>query len=156
MRFFMTLMLVFGFAYFSIPAAVTHADEIDDMVEDLNSRFRERDKQGFASKFSEYSKDPNRFTGADYDKLGKTGSEAISIIEVYGSYLSHSNTKRHMCSNRIARVISVFFAKEGQYAVRYWFFKPQDKWRLAAFDVKGQGSTGAFMDELAKLSAQSC
>ena len=156
MRQLNTLILFLSFLFFANPIVTVHADEIDNMVEALNKEFRENDDDGFAAKFTEYSTDSNRFSSTDYVDLGKKSGAFVSRVLVFGDYLSHSNLKRRWCGDRIVKIISVFFATEGQYAISYLFLKPKDSWRLASFDMEGQSGPKAFMDKLSKMTENSC
>lgn len=61
-----------------------------------------------------------------------------------------------MCGEKIARVVTVVFASEGQYAVDYWFFKVKDDWALTALDAKGEGNTLSFIGKLTEIIKNTC
>lgn len=148
---FLTLMLVFNSA-----EKDAKADQIDAMVEELNSVVSEQDVEKFAQTYANFSKLEQRFKTYDHKAGGRDAATFLKKVEIFGDYVSHAIVKKQFCGERIARVITVFFAESGQYAFDYWFFKPRDIWVLTSFKAKGQGGTQAFIDDLSKLSSRGC
>ena len=97
-----------------------------------------------------------RFEDANYSKVGKTAASILTSMAILGDYVSHDVVKKSVCGQKIARVVTVVFANEGQYEVDCWVFKVKDDWALTTLHSKGEGNTLTFIGKLTEMIKSTC
>jgi len=126
------------------------------MVEELNTAIRNQDRSKFSAAMQKDLSYDQRYSDDEVKRAGKAGANIFPSLKIYGPYISHSVIRKEQCGNKIARVLSVFFAEDGQYVVEYWFLKVRDDWALATFSLKGEGGTEKFIKQLGAYLQVKC
>lgn len=132
------------------------ADEIDDMTETLNKRVLAQDWKGFGATFTELIKKDGRYSSSDAEKAGDSASKTVTSLDTFGKILSHSQIRTDRCGDRIARTVTVFFSKGGQFYTAYWFFKADNNWSANTITYEGNGSTTTFSKLIKEALSFSC
>lgn len=156
LKFILRILILCNVSIFAIPSFSASADEVDNIVNALNEELSSRDYSGFAEAFAESVKRDKRFGKVNFDALENNTKKTVKTLDVYGDYVSHSVMKKEYCGDRIARVISVFFSEDGQFAINYWFMKSGKEWAATTFGMHGESNTGTFFKEISKYLAISC
>lgn len=133
-----------------------NADEIEDMSDALNQMVFEQDWKGFGETFAKFVKQDGRYGSEDADKAGESAAKSVVTLGTFGEILSKSPVKVDRCGDRIARTVTVFFAKDGQFFTEYWFFKAGENWSANNINYKGNASSTQFANMLTSALSFTC
>ncbi len=149
-----TFLIVFFLT--SVVFSQANADEIEDMTETLNQKILEHDWKGFGATFTEFIKKDGRYSSSDAEKAGDSASKTVTSLDTFGEILSHTQIRMDRCGDRIARTVTVFFSKDGQFYIAYWFFKAENNWSTNTITYEGYGSTSTFVKLLTGALSFDC
>jgi hypothetical protein len=132
------------------------SQEIDAMISRLSETLISGDRQGYAEIAVDYIAVDKRFESYDKTSLKKKIFNLFDSTTVFGSFISGKVASKNVCGDAVTRVVWIGFQNEGQIAIEYWFFNISGRWSLSSLNLKGQGTTNAFVAELKKLMDFRC
>ncbi|WP_343564592.1 hypothetical protein [Kiloniella sp. b19] len=154
------------FALFSMTALLSlvqlssaHAeDKLDETLDDFIEAIVALDNEAFYDVFLEsFTTDP-RLTPEDIEKADMRAQldNIMSQREFYGNILSQGIIRKKQCKDKIASVIWLAFADQGQFFFSFNFFNVDGDWSIATIDIEGRGGFEDLLNALEENSRDFC